>query len=148
MGPQGAPSIAVTPQEEITSGAAAPQVSILLLDDDPGSRKLLRRLLDREDYEVHEVSAVSAAVAELRDRDVDLAIVNLNGQEGKTAVRTLRGAYPDLTVVVLSETVAPSEKSEKLLILPKPSRALVVLQNIQNLMSRVRRPEITHNVMP
>lgn len=135
--------MAANPQEGTTSAAAVSQGTVLLLDDDSGSRKLLRRLLDREHYAVHEVAAVGAALAELQRRDVDLAIVNLSGHEGMTAVRTLRGAHPDLIVVVLSETPAPSEKSEKLVILPKPSRALAVLQNIRYLMSQDRQSGIT-----
>jgi CheY-like chemotaxis protein len=139
--------IAVIPQGETTPVSLVPEGTILLLDDDPASRKLLRRLLDREGYVVREVSGASAALAELRGRGIDLAIINLNGHGGMAAVRTLRTAYPDLIVVVLSETAAHSEKSEKLVILPKPSRALVVLQNIRYLMSQDRRPEITQNVM-
>jgi CheY-like chemotaxis protein len=135
--------MAVNPQGGATSVAEAPHGTVLLLDDDSGSRKLLKRLLDREHYAVHEVPGVGAALAELHRRDVDLAIVNLSGQEGMTAVRTLRAAYPDLIVVVLSETPAPSEKSEKLVVLPKPSRALAVLQNIRYLMSQDRQSQIT-----
>jgi DNA-binding response OmpR family regulator len=141
------PPGAVTPQEA-TPVSVLPQGAILLLDEDSASRKLLRRLLDREGYLVREASDSSAALAELRDTGMGLAIVNLNGHEHKAVVRTLRSAYPDLTVVLLSETVTSAEKSEKMAILPKPSHAFAVLQNIRHLISQDRRPEVTHNVAP
>src|ERR1700683_2126908 len=137
--------VSVTSQEA-NPVSVFPQGAILLLDDDSASRKLLRRLLDREGYMVREASDSSAALAELRGAEMDLAIVNLNGHEYKTVVRTLRSAHPDLIVVVLSETVSSEEKSEKMVILPKPSQALAFLQNIRHLMSQERRREITHNI--
>jgi CheY-like chemotaxis protein len=132
------------PTEEANPVALGQQGRVLLLDDDRGSRKLLRRLLDREGYAVREVPGVTAALAELRNTGIDLAIVNLNGHEGKVVVRSLRNAHPDLIVVVLSETPLPADKSRKLVVLPKPSDALAVLQNIRHLMSQERRPEIAH----
>jgi DNA-binding response OmpR family regulator len=78
------------PQEKTTPVSVVPEGTVLLLDDDPASRKLLRKLLDKEGYVVHEVSGVGAALAELRNTGIDLAIVNLNGHEGKIVVRSLR----------------------------------------------------------
>jgi CheY-like chemotaxis protein len=114
---------------------------ILLLDDDPALRRLLGRLLGREGYEVREASDAGAAVAELGcagiHLEIDLAIVNLSDRdEGDEAVKALRSAHPELPVIVLSETLGPVEASEKLLILPKPSRVFAVVEGVRDLMSR------------
>jgi CheY-like chemotaxis protein len=107
---------------------------VLLLDDDPALRRLLGRLLGRGGYEVHEASDAAAAVAGLSCAEVDLAVVNLCAREDE-AVRALRSAHPDLPVIVLSET-GLMEASEKLLILPKPSRVFAVVEGVRDLMSR------------
>ena len=102
---------------------------ILLLDDDPALRKLLRRLLDKEGYEVREASDSDAALAELRGTKIDLAVVNLYAAEqGESAVRALRSASGELTIVVCSE--AAGLQSENVLILPRPSRPFTVVSVI------------------
>jgi CheY-like chemotaxis protein len=132
---------AVTPSTQPASSqptAALP--AILLLDDDPASRKLLRRLLNREGYQVHEGSRASA-VADWRGAEMDLAIVNLSlPEEGETAVRELRKTHPTLIVLVLSETPEIEERSNQLLILPKPSRAIAVIETVRGLMAPHRQP--------
>jgi CheY-like chemotaxis protein len=100
---------------------------ILLLDDDPALRNLLRRLLDREGYHVRECSDWGAALAELSGVKTDLAVVNLSArEEGEEAVFALRSAHPELTILVLSGPEGLLEPSEKLLILPRASRAFTV----------------------
>jgi CheY-like chemotaxis protein len=139
---------AAIPQEVAAMDAVVQPGAVLLLDDDPASRKLLRRLLDREGYVVREASDTGAALAELRNTEMDLAIINLSVHETKTMVRTLRSAYPEMVLVLLSETHPFAEESEKLVFLPKPSYAFAVLQSIRHLMSRDRRLGITHNAVP
>jgi DNA-binding response OmpR family regulator len=114
--------------------------TILLLDDDPASRKLLRRLLTREGYDVREAPD-AGDVVEWRDAGVELAIVNLSVPEAaEKTIRALRDAYPDWIVLILSETPALEGRSENLVILPKPSRALAVVESVRELMSRDGQP--------
>jgi len=121
--------------------AVVPHGIVLLLDDDPALRKLLGRLLHREGYEVREASGAGAPAAELRGTGIDLAIVNLSArEEEEKAVRALRRAYPELVVVVLSETLALAEASGRLLILPRPARAFAVVESVRSLMSQDRQP--------
>lgn len=113
---------------------------ILLVDDDPALRKLLTRLLKSGGYEVCEASDSGAAMAELRGAKMDLVVVNLGtGDEGEKAAQELSRAYPELIIVVLSETVGLAETSEKLLILPKPSRAFAVVQSIRQVLTNERQ---------
>jgi DNA-binding NarL/FixJ family response regulator len=72
---------------------------------------------------------------------MDLAIVNLSlPEEGETAVRELRNTHPTLIVLVLSETPEIEERSNQLLILPKPSRAIAVIETVRGLMAPHRQP--------
>ena len=118
---------------------------ILLIDDDPALRRLLRRLLDKEGYEVREVSDGEAALAELRGAKMDLAVVNLTAaEEGKKAIQALRSAYAELTIVVCSEVAGLRERSEKLLILPRPSRPFIVVSAIAQLLEAGARASPIH----
>jgi CheY-like chemotaxis protein len=109
--------------------AAVIRPRILLLDDDPSLRKLLRRLLDKEGYEVREASDRDSALAELRGAKIDLAVVNLDAAEqGESAVRALRSAYAKLTIVVWPE--AASLLPENVVVLPRPARPFTVVSVI------------------
>jgi CheY-like chemotaxis protein len=121
--------------------ATAIRPRILLLDDDPSLRKLLRRLLDKEGYEVREASDSDAALAELRGTKIDLAVVNLDeAEQGETAVRALRSACAELTIVLWSEAAGLREGSENLLILPRPSRPFTVVSVIAQALGSCRLP--------
>ena len=106
--------------------AASLRSVILLLDDDPALRKLLRRLLTREGYDVREAADAAAAAATLRypgphAAGIDLMIVNLSSrEEGETAVRTLRRAHPELVVMAL----------------PRTSRVSAVVEGVRGLLSQ------------
>ena len=113
---------------------------VLLIDDDPALRKLLTRLLKRGGYAVCEASDSGAAMSELRATKMDLVVVNLGtGDEGEQAAQELSSVYPELIIIVLSETVGLAETSEKLLILPKPSRAFTVVQSIRQVLTNERQ---------
>jgi CheY-like chemotaxis protein len=103
-------------------------------------RKLLRRLLDKEGYEVREASDSDAALAELRSSKIDLAVVNLNAAEqGEEAVRALRSAHAKLTIVVCSAAAGLREEPENLLILPRPSRPYTVVSVIAQALENAPR---------
>jgi len=114
--------------------------TILLLDDDPALRRLFSRLLRREGYVVREASDTRGALEELDAGRIDLVFVNFNAPEaGEMAVHLLMSAYSALTVIVLSERVGFAETSQKLLILPKPSRVFEVVQSVREMVSRERQ---------
>jgi len=79
---------------------------ILLVEDDDAVRRLLVRILGREDYEVMEAASAeeALALAEESDRELDLLFtdVMLPGMRGPELVRCLRSDQPGLRVVVTS----------------------------------------------
>ncbi len=69
-----APSMADPPADAQPVRLTRPR-SILILESDPSIRKLLRRLLDRRGYFTYEVLKPEDLPAELRERRVDLLII-------------------------------------------------------------------------
>lgn len=79
---------------------------ILVIDDDPMSRLLSRRILEQESYEVRELESATNLQSALQDFAPDLVLCDLimPGQDGLSVCRTLR-ADPqtwDIQVVVMS----------------------------------------------
>src|SRR5258706_118632 len=68
--------------------------SILVADDEDGIRQFLRRVLESAGYEVSEASNGREAMAQVRQRTFDLAIIDLvmPEQEGLGAVEGVEGA--------------------------------------------------------
>jgi DNA-binding response OmpR family regulator len=100
-----------------------PPRSILILESDPSIRKLLRRLLDRRGYFTHEVIEPGDLAAELRERRVDLLIIDLPlmGGNGLDAAFALARVHPDLKVLALSlEPLDSAEIPGRCLALAKP----------------------------
>ena len=79
---------------------------LLLVDDDPGLRALLRATLDAVDVEVDEAEDVPSALAAIRRRRPDAIVldVNLPGMDGLAFSRQLKRdrATKDVPIVVLS----------------------------------------------
>jgi CheY-like chemotaxis protein len=127
----------VAPDPNPTPSASAPRRIILLLDDDPSLRKLLGRLLTREGYEVREASNSDSAVAALRGAGIDLVVINLSvSEDAEKAAHALSSVRPELSVIILTETPDFSVASDRLLILPKPSHVLAVVEGVRDLMLR------------
>jgi len=81
-------------------------VRLLLVDDDPGLRALLRATLDAVDVEVDDAADASAAVAAMARRTPDAIVldVNLPGMDGLAFCRQLKGDREtrEIPIVVLS----------------------------------------------
>jgi response regulator RpfG family c-di-GMP phosphodiesterase len=79
---------------------------LLLVDDDPGLRALLRATLDAVDVEVEEAEDAPSALAAIRRRRPDAIVldVNLPGMDGLAFARQLRGdrTTKEIPIVVLS----------------------------------------------
>jgi response regulator RpfG family c-di-GMP phosphodiesterase len=79
---------------------------LLLVDDDPGLRALLRATLDAVDVEVEESEDAPSALAAIRRRRPDAIVldVNLPGMDGLAFTRQLKldRATKDIPIVILS----------------------------------------------
>jgi response regulator RpfG family c-di-GMP phosphodiesterase len=79
---------------------------LLLVDDDPGLRALLRATLDAVDVEVEEAHDAASALVAVRNRPPDAIVldVNLPGMSGLEFARQVRRdrATKDIPIVVLS----------------------------------------------
>lgn len=77
---------------------------ILVIDDEPPIRRLLRTGLGTQDYAVVEAADGAAALAALMADGLDLAILDLGLPDigGHALLATIRERWPDLPVLVLS----------------------------------------------
>ena len=90
-------------ESTVSGGEADRQRVVLVVDDEPGIRLLLRRYLEREGYRVVEAADGAAALTLLAAEPVDLAVVDvmMPKVDGFELVRQLR-ATSDLPVILLT----------------------------------------------
>jgi CheY-like chemotaxis protein len=101
--------LAAEPEPEPGPAAPEPEPSlgtILVVEDEPGIRGLVRKILRRENYEVLEAGSGEEALTEIlaQDTPIDLLLtdVMLPGMGGRELAESLTGANPDLKVVYVS----------------------------------------------
>ena len=77
---------------------------ILIIEDDPGVRDLLRELLVRDGHEVVEAADGRAGIRLYREQGADLAITDIvmPEQEGLETIRQLRAEFPDVKIIAIS----------------------------------------------
>jgi len=90
-------------ESTVSGGEADRQRVVLVVDDEPGIRLLLRRYLEREGYRVVEAADGAAALTLLAAEPVDLAVVDvmMPKVDGFELVRQVR-ATSDLPVILLT----------------------------------------------
>ncbi len=105
---------------------------ILVVDDDPETRLLVRRVLEKTGYEVSEAGTGEDAVAHLAAMPVDLLIVDkhLPKMDGLAVASQARAKFPALPIVVIT---AVPEHAFRVpagvdLYLSKPFKSLEALQ--------------------
>ena len=77
---------------------------ILVVDDEVQIRILLRELLQQEGYDVEEASNGEVALEIMREKPVDLVIMDLlmPNKEGIETIRELHRDFPDLKIIAIS----------------------------------------------
>jgi len=82
---------------------SAPPLKVLVVDDEPPIRKLLRMGLETQGYQTIDASNAKAALELMSDKP-DLVILDLGlpDMQGLELLRQIRAAREDLPVVVLS----------------------------------------------
>ena len=121
--------------------------NILVVDDDPGLRDLLRRYLSEQGFEVFTAGDGKAMDAEMAQRRIDLVILDLMlpGEDGLAIARRLR-AEGSLPIIMLS---AKGEDIDRIIglevgaddYLPKPF-------NPRELLARIRAVTRRHEPTP
>src|SRR5262245_20980309 len=88
---------------------------IMVVDDDPQIRRVLRTALVAQDYEVADARNGEEALEKLRDEKCELVILDMNmpGMGGLETCRTIR-ATSDISIIMLTVRDAESDKVEAL----------------------------------
>lgn len=78
--------------------------SILIIDDEPSVRRLVRRLLERAGHRVVEARDGAEGVLIFRSAPTDLVITDLYmpGQDGIETIQQLREEYPECRILAVS----------------------------------------------
>ena len=78
--------------------------TILIVDDEPPVRRLLRRCFEREAYRVREAANGAEALAALGAGDIDLITLDLNlgGEDGLNVARRVRASGVDVAIIMVS----------------------------------------------
>lgn len=108
--------------------------SVLILADDIPVRKLLRRILEKDGYEIHELTESARLGLELHARPVDLVIADLDLAAEET-MRMLQPllANPDRRLIVISsEPSGPDGVPGTCIVLEKPFGGATLLANVRN----------------
>lgn len=79
---------------------------VLLIDDEPMVRKIVRKMLERQGHAVVEAENGRVGLAELRKSPFDLVVTDIvmPEVEGLEVLMNVRQDYPSLPVVVMSGT--------------------------------------------
>lgn len=85
-------------------GPPRPASAILVVDDEPGIRKLLRNVLTGVSYQVLEAENGKEAIQQVEASEIDLVIMDLAmpEQEGIETIQILRRARPRLNIIAMS----------------------------------------------
>ncbi|OPX98290.1 MAG: hypothetical protein A4E62_00433 [Syntrophorhabdus sp. PtaU1.Bin002] len=118
---------------------------ILVVDDSPTIRKLVRYILKKKDYVVAEAEDGMDAMEKLGNLEADLVIVDLNmpNMDGIEFVKSLRSNYYHVDTPVIMLTTTKDEKLRKdaleagvNLFLNKPVEAHFLLWKVASLLGR------------
>jgi two-component system, OmpR family, KDP operon response regulator KdpE len=87
---------------------------ILIVDDDPHIRRVMRATLVAQGYEVADVRTAEEAIDKIRAGNYDLVLldVNLPGMGGLEACRVIRGMRASIDAAIIMLTVRDSEKDK------------------------------------
>ncbi|MFP5256219.1 MAG: response regulator transcription factor [Acidimicrobiia bacterium] len=117
----------------MTRAALGRQISVLLADDDPRFRALVRGVLVEDGYAVVSEAGTSAEVLSavgVEPPDVVVLDLVMDGAVGLSTLDRLRAAHPGLPVVVISSLFDPVVEQQ---ILARGARYLEKVEGIEAL---------------
>jgi two-component system, cell cycle sensor histidine kinase and response regulator CckA len=120
--------------------------TILLVDDDDGVRRILRKLLEAHSYRVLEsgVPQAACAVFDANPAAVDLLLTDLKmpGMSGQDVAAHVWARRPDLGVIFISgytdHTYAETLNGPRRRFLEKPFASELLLQHVAELLGGTR----------
>ncbi|MEW6051614.1 MAG: sigma-54 dependent transcriptional regulator [Candidatus Zixiibacteriota bacterium] len=82
----------------------ANKISVLIVDDEEATRRLLRGTLSGAGYTVFEAETLSSTLASLRERPIDLVLTDLRlGEEsGMDIIKAVRQSFPDIESILVT----------------------------------------------
>jgi len=88
---------------EAKKGPLAARPEILLIEDDPQIRKVLKAILVAEDYRLYEATTANDGVAQAASRNPDLILLDLGlpDRDGIEVIREIRN-WSQLPILILS----------------------------------------------
>lgn len=125
--------------------------NVLLIEDDPATQKLIRKILHRNDYKVQSASNGSEALKMVRkdtDRKIDIIITDLYMPEmdGYELTKTLNEEFPQIPIVIMSGAEQDEiDRMTELTIkgcLLKPINSLHLLNTLQRIYSKVLKRKL------
>ncbi len=118
--------------------------NILIVDDDPQIRKVFRRILEAENYEVAEAADGKEGASRFRDWPPDLVLMDIfmPEQEGLETIRELRWDFPDVKIIAISgggksgrmEPLEAAQKFGAALALKKPISREELLHSVKEVL--------------
>jgi CheY-like chemotaxis protein len=77
---------------------------ILIIDDEPSIRKMLKKLLEKNSYQVWETNDGKQGIESYRENNPDLIITDLimPEKEGLETIRELKKIDPDVKIIAIS----------------------------------------------
>lgn len=111
--------------------------NILVVDDEPGIRDFVRRVLELEGYGVSTASDGPEALALMQRQAPDVVLLDLKmpGMAGPTVLKKIRKAHGALPVIIItgypdSDLMAEALRYAPVLMLPKPVEQDQVLEAV------------------
>ena len=135
----GLPHEAAAPRQRPITGYDGPRRALLVVDDVPSNRTLLRELLGAVGFVVREAGDGQQAIEHAAQRDADLILMDLvmPGMDGLEAIRRIRAlpAGAQVPIIVVSASASDSEREQGLAagadaFLRKPIDGPALLQEI------------------
>lgn len=78
--------------------------TVLIIDDDPGIRKVLHRVLEKQGIDVIEAENGDDGVARFREKCPDAVVIDviMPEKDGLTAIREIKKLNPEAKVIAMS----------------------------------------------
>ena len=137
----------------VLDGRPEASSQVLVVDDDPAVRLLLRRMLEARGYQVVEAGDGSEALRSLRSRPADCIITDIcmPGMGGCDLIAALRREAPRIPVIAITGAVDTSSDSFQNLarafgvkgVLAKPFTARQLLETVQLLAGGEGQPSVS-----